>query len=242
MIQNMNTDSIKIWLEKDKSRRMAHKLFWAGFSFFAGIIVLMLTFAITLIVAHVAAYGLFSVVELISGAQWQLASGWFLILSTVFVALLFVQYLRMEPWGWGRYAPTESYTGTPMQREFEETVKSAADAIVPNSQAPTYYDCVKQSGMASKAIADVLVTGPRLFLGSFRQLKELFQIKNIQVNQCAGALAFIYEHSGEVSYEEFCRGDRGEQIKHLRNIEGVSFLSDKLYLRGELMAELKGLK
>jgi hypothetical protein len=237
----MNADLIKTWLEKDKSRRKFEKFIEAGFSFIVGVIVLVLTFALTYFVMHIATNGFFSVAELVSGVKWQLATGWFYVISAVFMVLLFVQYLRMESWGWGRYAPKKKDTGTLMQREFEENVKNIADAISPNSQAPTYADVIKNSGMASKAIADVLVTGPRLFLGSFKQLKELFQINGLQVNQCAAALAFIYERSGEVSYEEFCQGDRGEQIKQLRNIEGVSFLKDKLYLRNELMAELKGL-
>jgi hypothetical protein len=148
----------------------------------------------------------------------------------------------MDPWSWGRYAQAQKDTGTEKQREFEENVREVVEYIAPNSTAPTYVDVVKQSGTASKAVADVLVIGPRLFLGTFRCFREIRQINRIQVDQCAPALAFIYDHAGEVTYEEFCQGDRGEQIMQLRNIEGISFLKDKLYFREELMAELKDLK
>lgn len=238
----MTTDLIQTWLKKNKSQRKAERYLEAGLSFVGGIVLLILTFWLAYFVAEIALSGLFSAVELVSGAKWKLADGWFLMISGVFVVLLFVQYWRMDPWSWGRYAPKENDTGTPMQREFEEKVRRVADAIAPNSQAPTYADCVKQSGMASKAIADVLVIGPRLLLGTFRCFREIRQINSLEVDQCAPALAFIYERAGTVTYEEFCQGSRGEQLKPLKQIEGISFTPVKIWLSDELMAELKDLK
>ena len=144
----MNVDLIKTWLKKNKSQRKAERYLEAGLSFIGGIVVLILTFWLTYFVAEIALSGLFSVVELVSGAKWHLADGWFLVISGVFVVLLFVQYWRMDPWSWGRYAQPENDTGTPMQREFEEQVRTAIKYIAPNSRAPTYVDVVKQSGMA----------------------------------------------------------------------------------------------
>jgi hypothetical protein len=187
-----------------------------------------LTFWLTYFVAQIAISGFFSVVELVSGAKWQLADGWFLAFSGVFVVLLFVQYFRMDPLSLGRYSPQEF--------EMDPRLKSDIEQLVPS------YQYLKHSGTAARAIADVLVTGPRLFLGSFRLLRERSQINSIEVDQCASALAFIYGRDGTVSYEEFCGGGRGEQLKQLKNIEGISFMKDKMWLSDELKAELSGLK
>ena len=220
----MNANSINAWLKKNKSNRIGQKFLAAAFSFFGGIIVLILTFGLSYIVAWMATSGFFSVVELVSGTKWQLGNGWFLIISVIFIVLLFVQYVRMDPLSWGRYHPEKF--------EMDPRIQSDIEQLTPS------YEYLKHSGMAAKVIADVLVTGPRLFLGSFRCLRELSQMNSIEVNQCSQALAFIYGRGGSVSYEEFCQAGCGEQLKELKNIDGVHFVENAIFLSDELKTEL----
>jgi hypothetical protein len=224
----MNTDSLRTWLKGDKSRRMVGKCLAAGFSFVGGVFIVIMTFGAACVVAWIATYGFCSIVELVSGVKWHVACGWFVMMSGVFVILLFIKAVRMDSWVWGRYARKEW--------DIDPRLRSDIEMLLPSVQV------VKHSGLAAKVIAVVLVTGPRLVLGSFGKVREFFQILKMDVSKCAAALDFILSRTGSVSYEEFCEAGLGEQLKHLRNIEGVQYLKDRLSFSDELKTKLNQLK
>ncbi|HXI70878.1 MAG TPA: hypothetical protein VNN22_11040 [Verrucomicrobiae bacterium] len=224
----MNLGSIKIWLKKNKSDKIIKKYFEAGLSLFGGIIVLFITFWLTYFVVWLASSGFFSVYELFFGTKLKLGSNYLLIISGIFIMMLFVQYLRMDPWSWGRYSQEEFDVDARLRSDVRELMPSV--------------DMLEHSGNTAKAIADVLVTGPRLLMGSLSRLKEISQIKHIKVDKCAEALTFIYSRTDSVSYEDFHAAGFGEQLQQMKGIDGVSFLKSGLLLSDELRNEFNNLK
>ena len=224
----MYLDSIKIWLKKNKSNRIAKNYFGAGLSFFGGIIVLTITFWLTYFVVWLASSGFFSVYELFFGTKLKLGSIYILIISGIFIVMLFVQYLKMDAWSWGRYSQEEFDVDPRLRSDVRELMPSV--------------DILQHSGNAAKAIADVLVTGPRLLLGSLSQLKKISQIKRIKTDKCAEALTFIYSRTDAVSYEDVCAAGFGEQLQQMKQIDGVCFLKSGLFLSDELRNEFNNLK
>ena len=223
----MNSDSINIWLKKDASNRIVKKCLGAGLSFFGGIIVLFITFWLTYFVVWLTSSGFFSVYELFFGAKLKLGSNYLLIISGFFVVMLFIQYLRMDSWSWGRYSREEFDVDPRLRSDIRELIPSV--------------DIIEHSGNAAKAIADVLVTGPRLLLGSLLRLKEISQIKRVEIDKCAEALTFIYSRTDSVSYEDFCAAGFGEQLQQMKKIDGVCFLKSGLFLSDELRKEFNNL-
>ena len=223
----MNLDLTKTWLQKYKSANILKKYIETVLSFSGGMIVLFITFWLTYFVAWLASSGFCSLIELIWGAKFAASSTWLKVVSGIFMALLFVQYIRMDAWSWGRYARKEV--------NLDPRLRSDVEELAPSVKILAHSDTM------AKSIADILVIGPRLLFGVTARLKEAAQIRQMEIDKCAAALAFIYAQPDATSYEEFCQAGWEAQINQLKNIGGLYFLKSGMLLSDELKAELKDL-
>jgi len=223
----MNSSSIKIWLKTNQGNKVTTTYLKSVLSLLGGSIVLVITFGLTYFVVWLASSGFLSVYELFFGTKLKLGSNYLLIITSIFIAMLFVQYLKMDSWSWGRYSQ-EDY-------DVDPRLRSDAEQLMPSVKILIH------SGNTAKAVADVLVTGPRLLLGSVLCLKEISQAKSIEIDKCGEALALLHARIDSVSYEEFCAAGFGELLQQLKGIEGVSFLKSGMYLSDELRNEFNNL-
>ena len=223
----MNTNSLKAWLEKYRSETITSKCFGFGFSFLGGIIVLIITFGFVYYIAWLASGGFSSLLELFLRKSFKLSTGSLLVISSVFIVLLFIQNLRMNSWSWRRYS----------QAEFEVDPRLRSDA----GDLGTFVDILARPRASANFIADLLVCGPRLLTEAFACLGDISQLKQMETDKCAEALSFITSRNNDVSYEEFCAASWGEQLKYLKNIDGIYFLTKGLVLSEELRIEFNNL-
>jgi hypothetical protein len=224
----MNSGSIKIWLQKNKSSKITKTYFAAGLSLLSGIVVLVVTFFLTYFVVWLASSGFLSIYELFFETKLKLGSNYLFIISSVFIVMLFIQYLRMDSWSWGRYSKDEFDIDPRLESDIRQLMPSV--------------DILEHSGNAAKAIVDILVTGPRLLLGSVTRLKEISKINRIEIDKCAESLTLIHSRTDFISYEEFCAAGYGKQLQQLKGVDGVYFLKVGLLLSDELRNELNNLK
>jgi hypothetical protein len=223
----MNSDLIRIWLNRYKSSRIFTKCSAAVFSLFAGIIALIITFALTYFVAWLATSGFLSLVELVVGAKFKVGATWLLIVCSLFIVMLFVQYMRMDSWSWGRYGK---------KIDMDPRLKSDIGELMPSTKILVH------SGTMAKSIADLLVIGPRLMLGFLVCLQELSMIRRIEIDKCSAALAFLYSQPDVVAYEQLFEAGWGKELGQLKNIEGICFLKAGLMLSEELRTEFNNLQ
>jgi len=224
----MNSGTIKIWLQKNKSRKIVNTYFATGLSLVSGIVTLVFTFFLTYFVVWLASSGFLSIYELFFETKLKLGSSYLLVISGVFMVMLVIQYLRMDSWSWGRYSKDEF--------DIDPRLESDIRQLVP------VVDILEHSGNGAKAIADILVAGPRLLLGSITSLKEISNINRIEIDKCSEAIYLIYSRTNYMSYEEFCAAGYGKQLQQLKRIDGVCFLKVGLLLSDELRIELNNLK
>jgi hypothetical protein len=223
----LNSERIRIWVSEKKSRGVAANYLFAVASFIFGVLVVFLTFWITYFVIYVAADGLSALCDLVTNQRFHLSHLTRLILSGLFVLILFLQYLRTAPSYWREY-PTD-------ERDFGVLMKATLGDYQVLSPVLSHPKTV------SKAVADVLLTGPRLVFGSGLKLQQARKFKGMDEAACAQVLALVYSRADEVSYQELCAAGWGRQLMNLKAIEGIRFLDAGLVLSGDLRDELSQL-
>lgn len=224
----MDKNKIQSWLGKKKIGMMVGKCVGAMLSCCGGVIVLFLTFWLAYFVAWLASSGFLALVELFFGSNIKIGNSWFLIASSVFMALLFVQYFRTDAMSWGRYARQES--------EMDARLRSDIHELVPEAEI------LQHSGLMAKLFSDIFLIGPRLLIGTFIRLKEIRRIRCIEIDMCAEILALICVRNDTVSYEELSKLGWGAKLVQLKLMDGVSFLKHGLFLSDELRTELNNLE
>jgi len=187
----------------------------------------VLTFWIAYFVIYMAADGLSALCYLIFNQRFHVNHPTRLILSGVFVLLLFLQYFRTAPSYW-KELPTD-------ERDFGPLVKATLGDYEVLSPILSHPKTV------SKAVADVLLTGPRLVFGTWQKLQEARRWKAMNEAACSQMLVLLYSRSDIVPYEELCATARGRQLPHLKAIDGVRFLETGLLLSDDLRNELSQL-
>jgi hypothetical protein len=218
------SDSMQAWVSKKKSRSVMANYFFAITSFGFGVLAVFFTFWITYFVIYIAVDGLSALSDLVTDHRFHLSRLARLILSGVFVLVLFLQYLRTRPSYWKEY-PTD-------ERDFGPLMKATLGDYQVLSPVLSHPKTV------SKAIADVLLTGPRLVFGSWQKLQLAQKLQAMNEAACAEVLALLSSRTDAVSYEELCAAGWGRQLVDLKAIDGVRFLDAGLLLSEDLRNEL----
>jgi hypothetical protein len=218
----MNSDAIKVWLKRKKSLGATSRILLAVVALLAGLVVLFLTFWLAYAIIWFGFQGVSAVSSLAFSKKLHLTHEWRLIISAVFLVLLFIQHLRTSQWHWGDHPARDDYSPI------------AGHVLGP-------WALLRYPGASANMIADMLLSGPRLVTGSWTLLRESGRLKRLDVEGCSQLLAFLASRPGVVPYAELREAGWEDWFGQLRNIEGVVFLEKGLNLSADLRNELAGL-
>lgn len=219
----MNSDAIKAWLTGKKSSRATSRMLLALGLLVAGLVVLFLTFWFTYAIIWFGFQGVSALSSLVFSEKLHLAHEWRLVLSGLFLVLLFTQHLRTNPWHWGDYPARGDYSPV------------AGHVLGP-------WALLAYPGASANMIADILLSGPRLVTGTWTLVQESRRLNQLDVDGCSQLLAFLATRPTAVPYEELRAAGWEDWLPQLRNLEGVVFLEKGLNLSMELRRELASLK
>ena len=221
----MNEEAIKLWLQRKKSSGTTARCLTAFAALLGGAVILFLTFWFTYAIIWFCVPGISAVTELAFSKKLRLAHEWRLLLSGLFLLLLFIQHLRTCPWHWGNYPQDENYDRAwALGRAF-----GPAGALL---SAP---------GASANMIADILMSGPRLTTGAWKLWRESRRLHFLDEAGCAQLLGFLASRPSAVPYEDLHQAGWEEWFGHLRCVEGVIFLEKGITLSSELRQELQQL-
>jgi hypothetical protein len=223
----MNADLIRAWLRKKKKWGFAQHELLGVTAFVAGLAILFFTFWFTYAVIWFGWYGISAAVDLCFSKKLHLSHEIRLLGSGLFVVLLFVQHLRTASSHWGDY-PQRNYRSAP-------GLALHAGAVVGLAVMLAY------PGASANMVADILLVGPRLVMGSFGLVRKGFRLKKLDENGCGELIAFLHSQPKAVSYEELKSAGWEEWLEQLHDVKGVQFLQNGLILNQELREELGAL-
>lgn len=192
-----------------------------------GLLVLLFTFWFTYAIIWFGAQGVSAMTELAFGKRFHIAHEIRLLGSGVFVLLLFVQLFRTDPSHWGAY-PRSNYRG------------AMVPAVQYHMGATSMFWLLAYPRASANMIADLLLTGPRLVVGSVKLVRQTRRVREFDVNSCATLLAFLLGRHKVAPYEELRDAGWEPWFEQLRLVEGVRFLEQGILLSGELKAALGG--
>lgn len=214
----MNPEAIKLWLKRKKSSGTTARGLTALAALLGGLFILFLTFWFTYAVIWICIPGVSAVSELAFSKKLRLAHEWRLILSGIFLLLLFIQHFRTSPWHWGDY-PRDHYS-----------------VLVGPTLGP--WALVRHPGASANMIADILLSGPRLVMGAWNLWREVIRLRALDVEVGTQLLVFLLNRGELVPYVELEQAGWAEWFGPLRSLEGLVFLEKGLKLSSELHQEL----
>lgn len=223
----MNEAAIQLWLKRKKSSGATARCLTAFAALLGGLFVLFLTFWFTYAIIWVCVPGVSAISEIAFSKKLRLAHEWKLVLSGVFLLLLFIQHLRTSQWHWGDYAKADYVAAPGLQ---------AATGM-----AGSFASILAHPGASANMIADILLSGPRLVTGSWQLWRESRRLGAVDEAACAQLIAFLLTRPGAVTYEELREAGWEEWFGQMRNLDGVIFLEKGINLSGELRQELQQL-
>jgi hypothetical protein len=215
----MNAAAIQSWLRRKNTSDAAVRRVTAVLALAGGLVVLFLTFWFTYAIVWFAFHGVAALGALFANQKLRLGHEWRLVISGVFVVLLFIQHLRTSPWHWGEYPERDDYS------------RLAGRVLGP-------WALLKYSGASANMIADILLSGPRLVTGSWQLWREAARLRSLDAEVCSRLLAFLLSRPEVVPYDELCEAGWEEWFGQLRGLEGLVFLERGLKLSAELRQEL----
>jgi len=222
----MDSAAIREWMIRWKTRERGRNRLYAILSLFAGVLVLFFTFWFTYAIVWFGSWGVSAIIDMVWNKKLHLTHEWVLILSGVFLVLLFVQHLRTDPLHWGDY-PVRKYASSP-GLQYHAGLGAALGTML-------FYP-----GASANMIADILLTGPRLTMGAWKFERRARQSASMDGENCANLLAFLASRPMVVSYDELHDAGWESWLPQLRSIRGINFLERGLSLSQDLRAELNG--
>src|SRR5262249_31745231 len=150
------TQAIEAWIRIKKDRGTTGNYLLAIFSLLGGLVTLFLTFWIAYFVIYLAVDGLSALCDLFFNFRFHIPDSARLVFSGVFVLVLSLQYFWTAPSYWTEY-PTD-------EKDFGPLIKASLGDYQVLSPVLSHPKTV------SKAVADVLLTGPRLFFGTWGKI------------------------------------------------------------------------
>jgi hypothetical protein len=219
----MNADVIQSWLKRKKTSDAAMRRVTAVLAFFGGLVVLFLTFWFTYAIVWFGFHGVAALGSLFANQKPHLTHQWRLVISGVFLILLFIQHLRTSPWHWGNYSRDDNYS-------FFEGHVLGPGALL------------RHPGASANMIADILLSGPRLVTGSWALWRGATRLQALDAEVCSQLLAFLLSRPEVVPYDELREAGWEEWLGPLRGLDGLVFLERGLKLSSELRQELLNLR
>ncbi len=213
-------DPIQSYLAKWKTRNSVLSAAASLVAFLAGVMVLFFTFWFTYAIVRFGWQGVAAAWSLAFNHKPALSHGGRLIVSGVFVLLLMIQYFRTDPWHWGEY-PDADYS--------RPATRGGAGGVFRLLAFPQ---------ASANMIADILLTGPRLTVGSVRMAVNAFRIRQLDTAACASLLRFLLAKNGMVAYEELRAAGWEPWFGQLRHVDGIHFFEKGLTLSTDLKEEL----
>jgi hypothetical protein len=226
------TDAIEDLLKK---KMTLHRVgCWVGsvLAFLVGALVLFLTFWFAYLVLFLGQWGISAFTDLCFNRKFHISHAWRLILCGLFLAVLFIEWLRRRHTELGNYGRINSPPGA-QALVFHDGALGAFAALLANPQT------------SATIIAEILYTGPRLIIGAGSLMREANRSRHFDLPGCAQILQCMLAKPGALTYEELntTKSDF-EQTKlqtNLAQIPGIVFLEKGLGLTEELRRELSEL-
>ena len=229
----MDVAPLEDWIRRRLKRDANTSLLLSPLAILGGILTLVFTFWFSYAVIWMVLKVLLSVPELLAGAHWKVGHHGRLGLTSAFLVLLFVSYLRSDRW----------------QRQ---DLSAFADGPSPAGQALGRFGGGKTAlllahpGASSRMIVDLLYIGPQLLVTGWNLLRDSGQARAAEIPTAARVLWTLLNHPGRVAFGELSSlyedGDLQGAYDSLRRIEGVVFLELGITLSSELRAELSALE
>ena len=217
----MNQETIKAWLKAKKSSGATNRCLLAFVTLLGAAVVLFLTFWITYAVIWFCFPGVSAVSEMAFSKKLKLTHEWRLALSGVFIVLLFIQHFRTSPWYWSDFSGMDYDGKDDPDGPFGEVRAN------PRAQA--------------KVLADIVLSGPKLFSGSWNLWRESRRFGAMDEDCCSQLLVILASRHSAVPFEELREAGWEEHLSQLRCIDGVIFLEKGISLSPELRRELLNL-
>ena len=224
----MDTAAVTVWLNNKKSSGFLLHLLTGVVGLFAGLVVLFVTFWFTYAVIWFGWYGVSAISELIANKRLHLSHGWRSTASGVFIVLLFIQHFRTSRWYWGEY-PKDDYVAMPGLQACTGVTGALATMLAHHEAS-------------ANMIADILLSGPRLVVGSFKLAAQGFCWRKLDADGCAQLLVLLYDRVGAVPYDVLKDAGWEEWFEQIRCIDGVQFLQKGLVMSEDLRKEFNSLQ
>jgi len=215
----MNQDVVSSWLRNKRNWGVVANCSFGFLALIAGILILLLTFWFAYLVVFMIWPGVSALSEITVGRKLHLSHEVRLVCSGVFIVLLFIQHFRTSPWHWGDYPMRDDYTPI------------AGHALGPAA-------LLRYPGASANMIADILLSGPRLVMGSLKMCQLGMHLRRLDVGGCASLLSYLAAQFKAVPYEELRSAGWEKWLDDLKLIEGVVFLEKGITLSEDLRSEL----
>lgn len=225
---SMSLGQTERWLRKKKLSEGWVYSALSVLAFLAGCLVLFLTFWFTYAIIFWGWRGVSALWELSFGHKLHMTHNVRLVVSGIFVVLLFIQHLRTSPWHWGEYPKRDYESNGFIQMHAGITGAYAAFLAYP--------------GASANMIADILLSGPRLVCGSYSIWKHGAKLRHMNGADCAQLLDWLTTQNAPVPYDDLRSAGWEEPLEQLRSVEGVVFLQKGVTLSDEFKFELASLK
>jgi hypothetical protein len=208
-------ETLEAWLNRKKFRHGVIYRLLAALALLASLLILFLTFWFTYAVVWIIGNGVSAL-----NREWEPPHVLRLVCSAVFMVLLFIQHLKTNPWHWGTY-PKADYTHA---LKYTHRLGAVTMLLYPSASA--------------NIIADILMTGPRLFFAAFNLWNQGMALRRMDTSSTAQLVAFLLTRDRSVPYEEFSAAGWDNCLEQLRIIDGVMFLEKGVKVSEEFRSEL----
>jgi hypothetical protein len=225
----MTLEAIQHWLGKKIALHILGCWVGAVLGLLAGLFVLFLTFWLAYVAVFLGEYSVSALRQLFFNHTFHLRHTWRMAICGLFLAALFVEWIRRSPWELGNYGKVNASPGS-QALVIQGGVLGACGMLLANPQA------------SAAMITEIIYTGPRLVLGAGSLVREAYRSRSFNLQPCAGVLQLLASRGAAVTYEEFATTWPDVDLLKLKNelarIPGVIFLEKGLTLTDDLRQEL----
>jgi hypothetical protein len=226
----MKAERLEHWFKRYIAVRKVGCWVGAPFMLIAGAIVLFLTFWLTYFVIFLADQGFNELIQIFSGHAWHLSHNVRLILSAIFIVLLFFGRARTTPWQVANFRPVRE--------------NAMLDAIADSQEVGPFAKILSNPQTSANIIAQALYFGPHLVLGSWNLVRQAGWLSSINQAACVSALELLLSRPGRVTQSDFASERphlRWPEIRSgLSGVSGVLITNEAMQITNDFRDELSG--
>ena len=226
----MNSERLEHWFKRYVAVRKYGC--WAGvpLMLLGGAVVLFFTFWFTYFVIFLADSGFNELIEIFTGHAWHLSHNVRLILSAMFIVLLFISWARTTPWKAAHFRPVRE--------------NAMADAFADSQNVGPFAKILSNPQTSANIIAQALYFGPHLVMGSWNSICQARRLSAINQPVCVSALELLLSKPGRVTQNDFA-AERpqlswSEVRSGLSGVYGVLISTDAVQVTNDFRDELSG--